>query len=69
IILDGMKLQPCRPTFIQARNAIIQAEQNLTGGKNKCAIWKGFAKRGVGVNASGVSLGTHTEDYSVPAGC
>ncbi|ORX69029.1 hypothetical protein DL89DRAFT_284379 [Linderina pennispora] len=68
IILDGMKLQPCNPTFIDARDAIIQAEQNLTGGKNKCAIWKGFAKRGLGVNASS-DWWSHTEDYTVPSGC
>ncbi|KAJ2295724.1 hypothetical protein IWW55_005352, partial [Coemansia sp. RSA 2706] len=69
ILLDGMKLQPCTPTFIDARDAIIQAEDNLTGGKNKCAIWGAFAKRGLGVKASGRDGGTHTEDYSVPSDC
>ncbi|KAJ1960481.1 hypothetical protein GGI12_003773 [Dipsacomyces acuminosporus] len=70
LILDGMKLQPCNPTFITARNAIIQADKNLTGGKNKCTIWKGFAKRGLGPNASGTSGSTnHKEDYNAPAGC
>ncbi|KAJ1963254.1 hypothetical protein GGI12_002160 [Dipsacomyces acuminosporus] len=68
IILDGMKLQPCNPDFIAARDAIIQAEENLTGGQNKCAVWKGFAKRGLGVNASTDGY-THTEDNSVPSGC
>ncbi|KAJ1958711.1 hypothetical protein GGI12_004667, partial [Dipsacomyces acuminosporus] len=53
LILDGMKLQPCNPTFTQARDALIQADVNLTGGKNKCALWKGFAKRGLGVQATG----------------
>ncbi|KAJ1951230.1 hypothetical protein FBU59_000287 [Linderina macrospora] len=56
LILNGMKLQPCSPSFIDARNAIIQAEQNLTGGKNKCAIWKAFSKRGMGPKASGKSF-------------
>ena len=51
LVIDGMKLQPCRPTFIQARDAILQADQVLTGGKNVCEIWKGFAKRGLGVGA------------------
>ncbi|KAI8318805.1 hypothetical protein GQ54DRAFT_306765 [Martensiomyces pterosporus] len=70
LIIDGLKLQPCNPTFITARNAIIQADQNLTGGANKCAIWKGFAKRGLGPNASGTSGSTnHKEDNSVPSGC
>ncbi|KAJ1963256.1 hypothetical protein GGI12_002162 [Dipsacomyces acuminosporus] len=68
IILDGMKLQPCNPDFIAARDAILQAEQNLTAGKNKCAIWKGFAKRGLGANAKN-NGSSHTEDKSVPSGC
>ena len=44
--------QPCRPTFIQARDAIIDADKALTGGKNSCLLWKGFAKRGLGADAS-----------------
>ncbi|KAJ2792896.1 hypothetical protein GGI18_000019 [Coemansia linderi] len=69
ILLDGMKLQPCNPTFIDARDAIIQAENNLTGGKNKCAIWTAFAKRGLGVNAPRPEEGSHTDDHTVPSGC
>ncbi|KAI8320804.1 hypothetical protein GQ54DRAFT_298412 [Martensiomyces pterosporus] len=68
IILDGMKLQPCNPDFVAARDAIVQAEQNLTGGKNGCAVWRGFAKRGLGVNAYTDGYG-HYEDYTVPNGC
>ncbi|KAJ1954643.1 hypothetical protein GGI12_005744, partial [Dipsacomyces acuminosporus] len=62
IILDAMKLQPCNPNFLQARDFIFQADKYLTGGKNKCAIWKGFAKRGLGVNAS-ESSSSHSENY------
>ncbi|KAJ1954428.1 hypothetical protein EC988_002439 [Linderina pennispora] len=69
ILLDGMKLQPCSPTFIDARNAIIQAEKNLTGGKNMCAVWKGFAKRGLGYHASGGNGDTYKEDFTLPSGC
>ncbi|KAH6905222.1 extracellular elastinolytic metallo proteinase [Coprinopsis sp. MPI-PUGE-AT-0042] len=29
LVLNGMKLQPCRPTFFQARDAIISADQVL----------------------------------------
>ncbi|KAJ2836451.1 hypothetical protein FBU31_001369 [Coemansia sp. 'formosensis'] len=66
ILLDGMKLQPCNPTFVNARDAILQAEANLTGGKNKCTIWKAFAKRGLGPNAAS---GTYADDNSVPSDC
>jgi hypothetical protein len=32
-VLDGIKLQPCSPTFVDSRNALIAADQALTGGK------------------------------------
>jgi extracellular elastinolytic metalloproteinase len=48
------------------------ADQNDYQGANQCAIWKAFAKRGLGVNAFGGR--THNdlavqEDFSVPAQC
>ncbi|MAD82212.1 MAG: hypothetical protein CL912_04555 [Deltaproteobacteria bacterium] len=51
LVVDGMKLQPCRPNFINARDAILDADKALTGGKNQCLIWKAFAKRGLGADA------------------
>jgi extracellular elastinolytic metalloproteinase len=72
LVIDGMKLQPCSPGFVDSRNAIIQADQNLTGGANKCPIWRGFAKRGLGVNASQGSSSSTTDgvqDFTVPSGC
>ena len=33
--------------FFNARDAILQADMNLTGGENKCEIWSGFAERGL----------------------
>ncbi|KAJ2855312.1 hypothetical protein J3B02_002235 [Coemansia erecta] len=68
IILDAMKLQPCNPTFIQTQDAIVQAEANLTGGKYQCQLWKAFAKRGMGLQASD-SSSKHKEDYSVSGKC
>jgi extracellular elastinolytic metalloproteinase len=47
LVVDGMKLQPCRPGFFEARDAIIQADMNLTGGENHCLLWKAFARRGL----------------------
>ena len=52
LVLDAIKLQPCGPSFIEARNAIIAADQATTGGQNYCLIWQVFARRGMGVNAS-----------------
>jgi extracellular elastinolytic metalloproteinase len=47
LIVQGMKLQPCRPSFTDARDAILQSDLILTGGENACTIWKGFAERGL----------------------
>ncbi|KAJ1721255.1 hypothetical protein LPJ61_006065, partial [Coemansia biformis] len=35
LLLDGMKLQPCNPSFVDARDAILQAEARLTSGSNR----------------------------------
>lgn len=52
LVLTGMKLQPCRPSFFDARDAIIQADAVLTGGENACELWLGFANRGLGPDAT-----------------
>lgn len=68
LVLDGMALQPCNPHMLQARDAILDADKNLTGGQNKCELWKGFAKRGLGVKAT-YALSKHKNDYTLPADC
>ncbi|QBA22038.1 T9SS type A sorting domain-containing protein [Chryseobacterium indologenes] len=83
LVMDALKLQPCNPTFVQGRDAILAADQASTGGQNKCMIWTTFAKRGLGVNASagalnGLAFGANqplpemsdqVEDFTVPAEC
>ncbi|KAI8051428.1 extracellular elastinolytic metallo proteinase [Syncephalis plumigaleata] len=68
LVIDGMKLQPCNPTFITARDAILQAEEQNTG-KHKCEIWAAFAKRGVGVKAKTDGESKVVEDFSIPDYC
>lgn len=68
IVMDGMALQPCNPNFVSARDAIVDADKALTGGKNKCEIWKGFAKRGLGQGAKYNPSG-RTDSFTVPKGC
>ncbi|KAF1844891.1 extracellular metallo proteinase 1 [Cucurbitaria berberidis CBS 394.84] len=68
LVIDGMALQPCSPNFVQARDAIIDADTALTGGANKCEIWKGFAKRGLGTGAR-YSATTRTGSTALPSGC
>jgi extracellular elastinolytic metalloproteinase len=69
LVVDGMALQPCNPTIPQARDAIIDADKNLTGGKNKCLLWRAFAKRGLGPKAQRNTGTSRTEDFSLPAEC
>lgn len=51
LVMQGMKLQPCQPGFVDGRDAILAADDLLYGGKHKCFIWKAFAKRGLGLSA------------------
>ncbi|KAJ2140330.1 hypothetical protein IW136_002637 [Coemansia sp. RSA 678] len=74
LLVDGMKLQPCMPSFIDARDAILLADRQLTNGENQCHLWKGFAKRGMGPDAellfdSPWGGGQRTEDFGLPAEC
>ncbi|KAH6586928.1 hypothetical protein BASA50_000292 [Batrachochytrium salamandrivorans] len=64
-IIGGMMLQPCNPTFLSARDAIIAADASYYKGANKCEILKAFAKRGMGPNATS----NYTNDFSVPSEC
>lgn len=72
IVMDGLKLQACNPSFIDGRNAIIQADAVGNAGLDKCMIWNTFAKRGLGVNASAGSSSAandQVEDFTVPQEC
>ncbi|RKP36045.1 peptidase M36, partial [Dimargaris cristalligena] len=67
-IVNGFKLQPCNPTFLSARDAILQAEKAITNGKYMCPIWKAFAKRGLGTRAAKI-LGFRFNSSSIPSEC
>ena len=69
LVTDGMKLAPPRPTYVEARDAILLADQVNNNGANSGAIWSGFAKRGLGVGAVSPDSDTTTgvvESYSTP---
>jgi uncharacterized repeat protein (TIGR01451 family) len=61
LVIEGMKLQPCSPGFIDARDAILRADQLLYNGAHQCAIWEAFRRRGMGANASQGSSGSVTD--------
>ena len=72
LVMDGMKLQACSPGFVDGRDAILLADQNLTGGANQCTIWNAFAKRGLGFSANQGSSGSTTdgtEAFDIPPSC
>jgi len=69
LVLNGMKFTPIRPSFLDARDGIIQADQNMNGGANFCAIWVVFARHGMGVSASGNDGHQHNAATDVPPGC
>ena len=72
LVIDGLKLQPCAPGFVDARDAILLADQLGNASANECLIWRAFARRGLGLSAlQGVSASTGdgVEAFDVPAHC
>lgn len=72
LITNALKLQPCYPTFIDGRDAILAADQAATQGADRCMIWRTFARRGLGINASaGASddINDQQANFDVPADC
>ncbi len=61
LVMEGMKLQPCSPGYVDARDAILAADRNLYNGRHACSIWTAFAKRGLGYGASQGSSNSATD--------
>ncbi|MDQ1560246.1 MAG: large repetitive protein [Pyrinomonadaceae bacterium] len=72
LMMRGMQLSPCNPTFVDSRDSILLADRELYGGENHAVIWRAFASHGVGAlatsSSNGGAGGTVVEDFSVPAG-
>ncbi|MBI1191254.1 MAG: hypothetical protein GC200_11310 [Tepidisphaera sp.] len=68
LVIDGMKLAPAGPNFLQERDAILQADMNRYGGAHQLALWRAFAKRGMGANAfsSGTGTADVVENFDLP---
>jgi extracellular elastinolytic metalloproteinase len=67
-VTRAMSLAPDDPSFLDMRNSILQADLVVYGGAHRKAIWRIFAKRGMGFNA-GTLDGTDAfpaEDFSMP---
>jgi len=79
IVVDGMKLTPANPSFLDARDGILQALEGLAKSgklsaadlkKTRRAAWDAFALFGIGANASsnGPSLDGVVGDSTIPPG-
>ena len=71
LVIDGLKLQPCSPGFVDGRDAILLADELNYGGIHRCAIWKAFAGRGLGLDADQGSSNDYndgTESFTLPDG-
>jgi hypothetical protein len=70
-ITRAMELSPPDPSFLDMRNAILQADEVAFGGANQAALWSIFATRGMGFFAA--SLGGNdlnvVADDSLPPDC
>jgi extracellular elastinolytic metalloproteinase len=65
LMMDSLKLQPCNPDFVSARDAFIAADKASFQGANTCSMWKWFAKRGLGVGADN----KYKESNAIPPEC
>ena len=68
LVVEGMRLAPDNPSFLDARDAILQADVVLNAGANKAAIWQVFADRGMGYFASTIDANDDEPeaDFTVP---
>ncbi|KAG7088983.1 hypothetical protein E1B28_012929 [Marasmius oreades] len=64
-IITALTIQPCNPTVLNARDAIIQADKTLNAGANECTLRKSFAKKGLGLRATS----DFQDDFTFPSGC
>jgi hypothetical protein len=74
LVVSGMKLTPCNPSMLNARDGIIQADININGAgnPNQCKLWAAFANRLMGTGASSAthnSTTTVVTSTAVPPEC
>lgn len=64
-IVGGTNFTPSTPTYIAMRDGILAH----TSSARDCLVWRGFARRGMGVGATMNSRGRVTESFTLPTGC
>ena len=68
---EGLKNTACSPTFVDARDGIIQAAVDNFGGVDVCPLWDVFANFGLGTDAvsGGSNSTTPTNGFQIPVEC
>ncbi|MDX2131823.1 MAG: M36 family metallopeptidase [Planctomycetota bacterium] len=69
LVVDGMKLAPANPNYLQQRDAILQSDLVRYGGANTARLWEAFASRGMGFSATSPTGGSTSgivEAFDVP---
>jgi extracellular elastinolytic metalloproteinase len=68
LVTGGMRLSPPNPSFLDERNAILQADTALFGGAHHELVWSVFAQRGMGYFASSPDAtdSRPVADFSLP---
>ena len=70
LVTRGMELSPPAPSYLDMRNAIIQADLVNFAGANETALWTIFAQRGMGYFAASTSGDVDPiEDFTTPPDC
>ncbi|SEP99947.1 M36 family metallopeptidase [Microlunatus flavus] len=70
LVTRAMELSPADPSFLDMRNAIVQADLAVYKGKHTKTVWKVFAHRGMGFFAGTTDAADArpVEDFSRPPG-
>jgi extracellular elastinolytic metalloproteinase len=68
LVTRGMELSPTYPSYLDMRNAILQADVAIHHGRHTAAIWRVFAHRGMGFFAGTINGDDlhPVEDFSTP---
>lgn len=53
LVYAALALTPCEPSFLDARDAILLADETFNAGANQGALWSIFAARGMGLGSGG----------------
>lgn len=71
LVVEGLQLTACPPTFLDARDGLLLADILLQDGQDRCRIWAAMAGRGMGLSAEtwGTDDDLPSPGFDQPAEC